>query len=262
MNAEHSAKPNNRIHGYDVIRGVSVISMIGFHLCYDLVYLYGVDLSWFRPPLQDVWRASISWTFILIAGIMATYSRSNFKRGCRYLVVAAAIFLVTTVAAVDTPISFGIIYCMGASTLVAEAIRRLMPKELSDRKSMALFAALLGAFLLCLEPERDVRAQGIRRSLPQNALRALRERAVELARLPRAHLRVGRLLHATALYAALSCGNHAGKAHQGKREGKPHACEPQVQAPRVRWKTRARVLRTTPAVGARGPHDRLWEIAS
>lgn len=151
MNVEHSAKPNNRIHGYDVIRGFSVISMIGFHLCYDLVYLYGVNLSWFRPPLQDVWRASISWTFILIAGIMATYSRSNFKRGCRYLVVAAVIFLVTTVAAVDTPISFGIIYCMGASTLVAEAIRRLMPKELSDRKSMALFAALLGAFLLCLD---------------------------------------------------------------------------------------------------------------
>lgn len=151
MNAEHSAKPNNRIHGYDVIRGFSVISMIGFHLCYDLVYLYGVNLSWFRPPLQDIWRTSISWTFILIAGIMATYSRSNFKRGCRYLVVAAVIFLVTTVAAVDTPISFGIIYCMGASTLVAEAIRRLMPKELSDRKSMALFAALLGAFLLCLD---------------------------------------------------------------------------------------------------------------
>lgn len=122
MNAEHSAKPNNRIHGYDVIRGFSVISMIGFHLCYDLVYLYGVNLSWFRPPLQDVWRASISWTFILIAGIMATYSR--------------------------------IIYCMGASTLVAEAIRRLMPKELSDRKSMALFAALLGAFLLCLNIPR------------------------------------------------------------------------------------------------------------
>lgn len=54
MNAEHSAKPNNRIHGYDVIRGFSVISMVGFHLCYDLVYLYGVKLSWFRPPLQDV----------------------------------------------------------------------------------------------------------------------------------------------------------------------------------------------------------------
>lgn len=39
MNAQHGAKPNNRIHGYDVIRGFSVISMIGFHLCYDLVYL-------------------------------------------------------------------------------------------------------------------------------------------------------------------------------------------------------------------------------
>ena len=129
MNVEHSAKQNNRIHGYDVIRGFSVISMIGFHLCYDLVYLYGVNLSWFRPPLQDVWRASISWTFILIAGIMATYSRSNFKRGCRYLVVAAVIFLVTTVAAVDTPISFGIIYCM------APARSSLKPYGASCQKS-------------------------------------------------------------------------------------------------------------------------------
>ena len=141
MNAEHSAKPNNRIHGYDVIRGFSVISMIGFHLCYDLVYLYGVNLSWFRPPLQDVWRASISWTFILIAGIMATYSRSNFKRGCRYLVVAAAIFLVTTVAAVDTPISFGIIYCMAACTGIV-ALTDPVLKKISARWGMSLCLVL------------------------------------------------------------------------------------------------------------------------
>lgn len=114
-----------RIRGFDAIRGLAVISMVGFHLCYDLTVLRGIGLPWFRPPFEDVWRASISWTFLVVAGIMCSHSRSNLKRGLRYLALALAIFVVTSVAAVDVPISYGIIYCMGLSTLLAAALRRI-----------------------------------------------------------------------------------------------------------------------------------------
>lgn len=107
-----------RVALFDVVRGFSVISMVLFHLCYDLRYLYGQRLDFFAPPLQDIWRASISWTFLFIAGCMCSLSRNNLKRSLRYLGAAAAVFMVTWVAAVDTPISFGIIFCMGASTLL------------------------------------------------------------------------------------------------------------------------------------------------
>lgn len=102
---------------FDVIRGFSVVSMVLFHLCYDLRFIYGVPLALFKPPFQDVWRASISWTFLLVAGCMCSFSRNGLKRAARYLLCAAAVFVVTTLVAVDTPISFGIIFCMGASTL-------------------------------------------------------------------------------------------------------------------------------------------------
>ena len=114
-----------RIGIFDAVRGLSVVSMVLFHLCYDLKFLAGLSLPWFAPPLQDVWRCSISWTFLFVAGCMCPLSRSNLRRGLQYGLVALAVWAVTSVAAVDTPISFGIIYCMAACTLVAWAMGRL-----------------------------------------------------------------------------------------------------------------------------------------
>jgi uncharacterized membrane protein len=119
--------------------------MVLFHLCYDLVYLAGVPLPWFASPLVDVWRASISWGFLLIAGLMCPLSRDNLRRGLRYLAVALLIYVVTSLAAVDVAISFGIIFCMGASTLVEWALERV---GLPPRGWVA--AALLALSFCCL----------------------------------------------------------------------------------------------------------------
>lgn len=148
--SQASLRVSSRVHGYDVIRGLAVISMVGFHFCYDLATLKGASIPWFRPPFQDVWRASISWTFLIVAGVMCSYSRSNLRRGVRYLVLALVIFAVTTIAAVDTPISFGIIYCMGASTLCAWALDSVgaFPRGPRGLALGALVFAML--FFLCL----------------------------------------------------------------------------------------------------------------
>lgn len=112
------ASQGSRIGLFDIVRGFSVVSMVLFHLCYDLRYIYGLDMPWFAQPLMGVWRCSISWTFLFVAGCMCPLSRSNLKRAASYGAVALAIWAVTTLAAVDTPISFGIIYCMAACTFV------------------------------------------------------------------------------------------------------------------------------------------------
>ena len=115
----------DRIRCFDAIRGFSVASMILFHFCYDLKFIYCLDLPWFRPPLQDIWRASISWTFLLVAGCMCSLSRNNLRRAGKYGLVALAIFAVTSLAGVDDPISFGIIFCMTGSTLVFWTLDRI-----------------------------------------------------------------------------------------------------------------------------------------
>lgn len=142
-----SGRPEGgRIGVFDAVRGLSVISMVLFHFCYDLRFIYGFDLGWFAPPIQDAWRASISWTFVFVAGCMFPLSRSNLRRGAQYAAVALAIFVVTSVASVDTPISFGIIYCMAACTLVTWALAAggLVPRGPVAAAALAVaFVALL-----------------------------------------------------------------------------------------------------------------------
>lgn len=113
-----------RLRLFDALRGFSVVSMVLFHLTYDLVFLKGMRLAFFDPPYRDIWRASISWAFLLIAGIMCSFSRNNFRRSAKYGVVALLIFAATTIAAVDTPINFGIIFCMAGSTFVAALLQK------------------------------------------------------------------------------------------------------------------------------------------
>lgn len=142
----------NRIHGFDVIRGVAVASMIAFHACYDLTVLRSYDLPFFGGLFEDLWRSSISWTFLLLAGRMHSISKNNLRRAGRYLLVAALIFVVTSLVAVDVPISFGIIYCIGASTLCFWALRKA-----GARFCHWTWACVFGVlFALCLGVPRGV----------------------------------------------------------------------------------------------------------
>ena len=133
----------SRVGVFDLVRGFSVVSMVLFHLCYDLKFIVGLPLDWFAPPLQDVWRCSISWTFLFVAGCMCPLSRSNLRRALQYGAVALAIWIVTTIAAVDIPISFGIIYCMAACTFVAWALGRLHALPHGVAAALALLAVFL-----------------------------------------------------------------------------------------------------------------------
>lgn len=122
---ELPAASQGRIGIFDAVRGFSVISMVLFHFCYDLKYIAGFELAWFSSPFLDIWRASISWTFLFIAGCMCPLSKNNLKRALKYAVVALLIWVVTSIAGVDIAISFGIIYCMAACTFVAWLLQKL-----------------------------------------------------------------------------------------------------------------------------------------
>ena len=48
-----------RVRFFDSLRGLSVLSMVGFHLCYDLRYLAGLSLPWFQGTFQNIWLSLI-----------------------------------------------------------------------------------------------------------------------------------------------------------------------------------------------------------
>ena len=118
-----------RITIFDTVRGFTMISMAGFHACYDLAYLYDWDMPWFTQTVfQDIWRASISWVFLFIAGWMCTLSRNNAKRAAKYAAAALVVWIATTLVSVDDSVNFGIIYCMAACTAVVALTRPLLQK--------------------------------------------------------------------------------------------------------------------------------------
>ena len=118
-----------RITIFDTVRGFTMLSMAGFHACYDLAYLYGWDIPWFTETVfQDIWRASISWVFLFIAGWMCTLSRNNVKRALKYAAAALVVWIATTLVSVDDSVNFGIIYCMAVCTAVVALTRPLLTK--------------------------------------------------------------------------------------------------------------------------------------
>ena len=52
----------------DVIRAVAIISMIAYHLCYDIFVVFEVDPSFDKYTLTLLWERSICFTFIIISG--------------------------------------------------------------------------------------------------------------------------------------------------------------------------------------------------
>ena len=119
----------NRITVFDTIRGFTMLSMAGFHACYDLAYLYGWDMPWFTQTIfQDIWRASISWVFLFIAGWMCTLSGNNIKRAVKYATAAVVVWVATTLVSVDDSVNFGIMFCMAACTAIVALARPVIVK--------------------------------------------------------------------------------------------------------------------------------------
>ena len=138
-----------RLVALDTLRGAAIVSMIAFHAMYDWVFVCGQAAPWFFDGVgRVVWRCSISWTFIFLAGWMCPFSRSNLKRSGKYALAALAVWAVTSLAGVGTPISFGILYCMAACTFVYAMLRPLLERFRSRILAIGLGLLFLVAVAL------------------------------------------------------------------------------------------------------------------
>lgn len=115
----------------DEIRGFTLIGMILYHMIWDLVYIFGFDLVWYRTGAAYVWQQSICWTFILLSGFCFPLGRRKWRRGS---VVFTAGLLVTGVSCVVVPkdrVVFGVLTLLGSCMLLAalgdSLLRRIRP---------------------------------------------------------------------------------------------------------------------------------------
>ncbi len=108
---------SKRVGLLDEVRGFAIICMVIYHACYDLKYIFGVDVpimfeSWFGV-IRDVFAGS----FIFISGMVCRYSRSNMKRGIECFFIGMIMTFVLPFFT-DGTIMFGILHLLGSCMML------------------------------------------------------------------------------------------------------------------------------------------------
>ncbi len=113
----------HRLGWLDTWRGLAVVHMVAYHTLWDLVYLFGWEISWFETDTAFYWEQWIAWSFILVSGICAARSRHLFRRGLEIFGLGSAITVVTLGVGGDAVIQFGVLSLLGASMILTAAIQ-------------------------------------------------------------------------------------------------------------------------------------------
>lgn len=124
MNSNSKAllKENKRYYLLDSLRGISIISMIAFHLCYDLFMIYGINTSWYFYPITAVWERSICVVFILVSGMCLNFSGNGIKRGILLNLAGFAVTCVTVIAEPNQAVWFGVLNLIGCSMMIVSVL--------------------------------------------------------------------------------------------------------------------------------------------
>ncbi|MGI5958128.1 MAG: heparan-alpha-glucosaminide N-acetyltransferase domain-containing protein [Massiliimalia sp.] len=135
--------PRNRNGILDVIRGITMVSMILYHGVWDCVYLLHQDWQWFSSDFAYVWQQSICWVFILLSGFCWSYSKHPVKRG---LIVSGAGILVSVATWLIMPenqILFGVLTLIGFCMLIMTGLHPIL-------KQISALWGTVGFFVLFL----------------------------------------------------------------------------------------------------------------
>lgn len=121
---------NNRIrlHRLDTLRGLCLISMAAYHGLWNLVYLFGMKLDWYRGTPGYLWQQSICWTFIILSGFSWNLGSRPLKRGAMVFGGGVLVSLVTHLLMPASRITFGILTCLGSCMLLMIPLDKLLKK--------------------------------------------------------------------------------------------------------------------------------------
>ncbi len=112
----------------DELRGLMILNVVAFHLCYDLAFLFMVDMPWFHSLYAYYWQQWMAGSLIFFAGISCRYARDNRKRGLQTLLWGVLLTAVSLVIMPGQPIFFGILHFMGTAMLLFVLLRPLLDK--------------------------------------------------------------------------------------------------------------------------------------
>lgn len=112
----------------DTLRGATLLSMIAYHACWDLVYLFGKNWAWYRSTAAYCWQQSICWTFILLSGYCWSLGRHRLRRGAEVFGAGVLVMVVTEVFLPSSRIFFGVLSLLGSAMLLSIVAERWLCK--------------------------------------------------------------------------------------------------------------------------------------
>lgn len=60
--------PAGRYALLDELRGLDLVSMMLYHACWDMMFLFGIWMDWYAGMPGRLWQQTICWVFILLSG--------------------------------------------------------------------------------------------------------------------------------------------------------------------------------------------------
>lgn len=112
----------------DSIRGLVLVSMILYHACWDLVYMFGNNWSWYQKTGAYLWQQSICQTFILLSGFCWSLGKKPAKRGLIVFLSGAVVSLATILFLPENRVVFGVLTLIGSCMLLMVLLHKIMRK--------------------------------------------------------------------------------------------------------------------------------------
>lgn len=124
MAVSNTAPNKTRYALPDTLRGLTLLSMIAYHGCWDMVYILGADWPWYQSSGAYLWQQSICWTFILLSGFSFSLGRRHWRRGWLVFGCGAVVTAVTLVVMPGKEIWFGVLTLLGSCMLLGALLER------------------------------------------------------------------------------------------------------------------------------------------
>jgi len=137
-----------RYHKLDEIRGITLISMILYHACWDAVHILDFDWAWYHSEAAYWWQQSIAWTFILLSGFCWQLGKRRLHRGLTVFGAGILVSAVTVMFMPESRIVFGVLTLIGSSMLLMIPVDKVLRKCEKSRRSIYIGLAISGALFL------------------------------------------------------------------------------------------------------------------
>ena len=148
----------------DELRGLDLISMILYHACWDLMFLFGVWMSWYAGRPGQLWQQSICWVFILLSGFCVPFGHHTLRRGATVFGAGALVTAVTLIFMPESRVVFGVLTLLGSAMLLTGLLEPLL-KKIPPAVGLAASAVLFA--LTCHVSERYIGFGGLQLALPE-----------------------------------------------------------------------------------------------